>query len=80
MEKVELDLTRPFGVIYGDPKYAYEQDGLHFKPDGTADRWCTPEQIAKEAALALKRKQKELKVAQIREAAQARKKLLEDLN
>ena len=79
MEKQELDRERPFGVIYGDPKFVYEQDGLHFKPDGSAERWCTSDQIAKEAISAQKRRQKEAKAAEIRAASQARRKLLEDL-
>lgn len=31
---MKLDTTRPFGIVYGNPKIRYEQDGLHFDAHG----------------------------------------------
>ena len=84
MEKTELDRSRPFGTIYGlakveDSPLVYEQDGVHFGPDGNPlEKWSTPEKIAAEGRLALKRKAKEAALAAKREERERIRKLLEE--
>ena len=78
MEK--LDLERPYGTVYGDAKYAHEQDGIFFAADGSVvEKWSTPEKIEGERRLAIKRKAKEAALALKREQREIRRKLIEEL-
>lgn len=82
MEK--LDRDRPYGTIYGRDVdkdiMAYEQDGIHFGPDGQmVEKWSSPEKIEGERKLALKRKAKEAALAEKREQREIRRKLIEEL-
>lgn len=78
MEK--LDRERPFGRIYGQPGLEYEQDGIHFGPNGEViEKWSTPEKIDGERKLALKRKAREAALAEKREQREIRRKLIEEL-
>lgn len=76
----KLDLTKPHGTVYGEPRFAYEQDGIYYGPDGSViEKWSTPEKIAGERALALKRKQREETIALRREERDKRRRALEEL-
>ena len=73
-----FDKELPFGVIYGSPEMAYEQNGVHYKVDGTPlERWTSPENLANETTLRNKRLAKEKASAQRRAQAEIRRKLLE---
>jgi len=80
MEKVEkLDRTRPYGTIYGNPGWGFEQDGVHYSPDGKMiEKWSTPEAIQAEAALAAKRKALEARLALAREAKERKRREKEE--
>lgn len=82
MEK--FDHTRPYGTIYGrdidKAILAYEQDGVHYSPDGqVVEKWSSPEKIEGERKLALKRKAREALLAEKREMKEIRRKLIEEL-
>lgn len=52
----KFDRTRSYGTVIGDPEIAFEQDGVHFKSDETpVERWLTPQAIANERVLHMKR-------------------------
>jgi hypothetical protein len=79
LEKARLDRSRDYGLVYGEPKYHYEQDGVYFGPDGEpVEQWSSLDKIQQERALAEKRKAKEDALARRRYEAQARKKSLEE--
>ena len=78
MEK--LDYEQPYGIIYGHPGLGFEQNGVHFGPNGELiERWSTLEKISGERVQALKRKAKEQALAVKREEREKRRKLLEEL-
>lgn len=79
LEKHKFDKNRPFGIVYGVPGIAFEQDGVHYSGSETpVEEWSSPEKIAAEAKLAAKRLEREAKLADQRELAKLRRKLRED--
>lgn len=73
-----LNKELPYGVIYGDSALAFEQNGVHYKNDGTpVEHWASPEQLANETTLRNKRLAKEKSLAQRRAQNEIRRKLLE---
>jgi hypothetical protein len=79
LEKHKLDRTRSFGMVYGTPGIAFEQDGVHYSgAEVPVEEWSSPEKIAGEAKLAEKRRQREVKLAEQREMSAIRRKLRED--
>jgi hypothetical protein len=71
LEKTKLDKTRDYGLIYGDPRFSYEQDGIHYGPDEQAvEQWSTLDKIAQERALALRRKKREDELTRLRASQQ----------
>ena len=78
-EHVELDRKRPFGIVYGEPRFAFEQDGVHFSADGsTTERWSTREKIANERAQAENRRMKEQELARQMQMRERMRKLAEE--
>ena len=77
--KVEMDKTRPYGLVYGHSGFAFEQDGVHFSADGNvAEKWSSPEQIAKERAQAQSRAKREADSAAQRAREQRLRRALEE--
>lgn len=75
----KLDRTRDFGTIYGDPGLAFEQDGVHFKGDGSVgETWSTPEKIQQERQQAEKRLAREAQLGKRREAQRAAREAAEN--
>lgn len=76
--KPRLDFTRPYGIVVGDPKLAFEQDGLHFGFDHKPiERWSTPENLANEKLVRQRQQQKEAKIA-MRRAVNERNRILKE--
>ena len=78
-EKAKLDRTRPFGLVYGSPGIAFEQDGVHFSGnEKPVEQWTTAEQLEMERVNRQKRLEREAILAQRRQAAANRKRAQED--
>jgi len=79
MEQQKLDKERPFGIVIGDPKVGFEQDGLHFSHEEKfVTRWASAEQLQNERVIREKQAAKEHKLAVRRAQAEIKRKLLED--
>lgn len=78
-EKVRLDKTRSYGLVYGSPGIAFEQDGVHFSGnEKPVEQWTTPEQLEIERMNRQKRLEREAILGQRRQAAANRKRAQED--
>lgn len=78
-EKQTFDRTSDYGIVYGDTRIGFEQDGVHFSHDGKfVEAWSTAEAIANEAVQAKRRKAKEDYAAKIRQSREAIRKAEED--
>lgn len=79
MEK-SFDRTREFGTVYGDSKYAYEQDGVLYSADfSPVELWSTAEKIALERKQAQTRKAREAALAARREEREKKRRIQEEL-
>lgn len=79
IEKVKLDRTKPYGLVYGSPGIAFEQDGVHFAGnEKPVEQWTTPEQLETERMNRQKRLEREAIFAQRRQVAADRKRAQDD--
>lgn len=73
-----LDRTRDYGVVIGDPKIGFDQDGAFFAHDGSfLQIWATPHQLAGEKVQRQMRLEREKESARQRAIMQQRQRLLE---
>lgn len=78
-EKARLDKNRPYGLVYGSPGIAFEQDGVHFSGnEKPVEQWTTAEQIEAEKVLAKDRLKREAILAERRQTVTDRKRARED--
>lgn len=79
LEKSRLDKNRPYGIVYGTPGIAFEQDGVHYSGnEQPVEQWTTAENLDNERAIAQKRLAREAQLARARQIAQDRKRARED--
>ena len=78
MEKT-FDRTRDYGTVYGEAKYAYEQDGVLYSPDlKPVESWSSPEKIEQERRQAQTRKAREAALEAKRQEREKRRLITED--
>lgn len=78
-EQKKLDKTRPFGMVMGDPKRFFEQDGVHFDAEGRAmETWATPEALQNERHIQYKIAEKQAILAKQRALRERRRQAKED--
>lgn len=79
LEKSRLDKNRSYGIVYGTPGIAFEQDGVHYSgSEQPVEQWTTPDALNGERVLAQKRQAQEAQLARARQIAQDRKRARED--
>jgi hypothetical protein len=78
--ETKLDKSRPYGVIVGDPRIQFEQDGVHFGPDEKpVERWTTLDMLANERRIRETQIAKERRLA-IQRAARERDRLIKEID